>query len=124
MARPRLYIDEDSMSHALVRALRARGIDVVTALDEDMVERSDADHLAYATSLGRVMFTYNVGDFLRLHDEVLAAGEHHSGLMLAAQQRYTVGELMRRIVRLFGAVSAADMVDRVEFLNRWPGGSP
>lgn len=45
----RLYIDEDSMSHALVRALRARGVDVTTALDEAMIERSDVDHLNYAT---------------------------------------------------------------------------
>ena len=29
------------MSHALVRALRARGVDVVTALEEGMIERDD-----------------------------------------------------------------------------------
>lgn len=35
----RLYIDEDSMSRALVRALEARGINVTTALAEGMIER-------------------------------------------------------------------------------------
>ena len=29
----RLYLEEDSMRRSLVRALRARGIDVITALD-------------------------------------------------------------------------------------------
>ena len=37
----RLYLEEDSMSHALVRALRARGVDVVTALEKGMIERDD-----------------------------------------------------------------------------------
>ena len=38
----RLYMDEDSMDHDLVRALRARGVDVTTALDEGMVDRDAA----------------------------------------------------------------------------------
>lgn len=32
----RLYMDEDSMDQAVVRALRARAVDVTTAWDEDM----------------------------------------------------------------------------------------
>ena len=32
----RLYVDEDSMDRALVRALRARSLDIVTAFDEEM----------------------------------------------------------------------------------------
>jgi len=46
----RLYFDEDSMWHALIHALRARGIDVQTALEAPMIERTDADHLAFATA--------------------------------------------------------------------------
>jgi len=37
----RLYIDEDAMDKDLVQALRARGVDVMTALDAGMIERSD-----------------------------------------------------------------------------------
>jgi hypothetical protein len=33
----RLYLDEDSMSRSLVRALRSRGVDVMTALDAGMI---------------------------------------------------------------------------------------
>jgi transposase len=36
----RLYFDEDAMWHALVTALRARGIDVQTALEAAMIERA------------------------------------------------------------------------------------
>jgi hypothetical protein len=37
--RIRLYLEEDSMRRALAQALRARGVDVTTALDEGMIDR-------------------------------------------------------------------------------------
>ena len=57
----RLYLDEDSMDQDLVRALRARGVDVVTALDDGMIERADEDHLLWAATQARVLFSFNVG---------------------------------------------------------------
>ena len=48
----RLYMDEDTMDQALVQALRARNVDVITALDAGMIEREDAEHLDYATEQG------------------------------------------------------------------------
>ena len=49
----RLYLDEDTMREAFVRALRARGVDVVTALEAGMIERPDREDLDYATAQGR-----------------------------------------------------------------------
>jgi len=115
----RLYFDEDTMGHSLVRALRSRGIDVVTALDADMIERSDADHLAYASEQGRVLCSSNAGDYYGLHTELLASDRSHAGIILIAQQRYTVGDQMRRILKLIAVRSAVDMRDRVEFLSAW-----
>lgn len=54
------------MRHALVHALRARGFDVQTALEAAMIERTDEDHLAFATAQNRVLCSFNVGDFYRL----------------------------------------------------------
>jgi hypothetical protein len=59
----RLYIDEDSQSHAFVRALRSRNVDVTTALESAMIERDDEAHLLFATSQGRVLYSFNVGTF-------------------------------------------------------------
>ena len=50
-----LYMDEDSMDQALVRALRARGLDVLTAQEAGMVGYPDAQQLAFAGRLGRVL---------------------------------------------------------------------
>jgi hypothetical protein len=114
-----LYMDEDSMDQALVRAVRARGLDVLTAREAGMVGRPDADQLAFATRLGRVICTFNVKDFWSLHGEMLSAGESHAGFILVAQQRYSVGDVMRRLLRVTAALSAADTVDRAEFLSAW-----
>jgi cation transport regulator ChaC len=115
----RLYFDEDSMWQALITALRARGIDVQTALEAMMIERVDEDHLAYATAQGRVLCSFNVGDFYRLHTRYMAQHQSHAGIVLARQQQYAVGEYMRRLLRLMAHLTAAEMHNRVEFLSAW-----
>ena len=115
----RLYMDEDSMDRALVRALRARGVDIRTALEEGMIEREDMEHLDYATSHRRVLFTLNVSDFCRLHAQYLTLGKGHAGIILAQQQHYSVGEQMRLLLKLFATRSAEEMKNRVEFLGGW-----
>jgi len=115
----RLYFDEDSMRRSLVRALRARGVDVITALGAGMIEREDADHLDYATQQGRVLCTFNVRDFYRLHSEYVAQGKPHAGIILMRQQYYSIGEQMRRVLRLMARRSADEMMNWVEFLSAW-----
>lgn len=107
------------MDSNLMRALRARDVDVTTALDESMIERTDAEHLDFASRQGRVLFSFNRGDFLQLHSQYLATGKSHAGLILSRQQRYSVGEQMRRILHLIATKSAEDMQNWVEFLNAW-----
>jgi len=115
----RLYLEEDSMRRSLVRALRARGIDVITAFDAGMIEREDREHLEYATAQGRVLYTCNVRDFSRLHRAYLDGGKSHSGMILARQERHPVAEQMRRLLKLTASMSAEEMKNRVEFLSAW-----
>lgn len=115
----RLYLDEDSMDKSLVRALQARGIDVTTALEENMIEQADEAHLGYATTQGRALFSFNVGDFYGLHTAWLEQNKSHTGIVLCLQQRYSVGEQMRRLLKLVSQVSAEEMKNRVEFLSNW-----
>ena len=119
MTQIRLYFDEDSMCHSLVRALRVRGVDVLTALDAGMIERSDAEHLDYATAQGRVLCSCNVGDFYRLHSDYLAQGKRHAGMVLMRQQQRTISEQMRGLLRLVAGRSADQMENWVEFLSAW-----
>ena len=115
----RFYLDEDSMDQDLVRALRARGVDVVTPLDDGTVASSDEDVLRHATAQGRVLYTFNVGDFYDLHTRYLCEGREHAGLVIAPQQRYAIGEQLRRLLRLSAARTPDGMKNAVEFLSAW-----
>lgn len=107
------------MDQDLVQALRLRGVDVTTALEQDMIERSDESHLEFAIAQGRVLYSFNIGDFYQLHTYYLSAGKGHSGIILSPQQRYSVGEQMRRLLRLSATLSAQAMQNRLEFLSSW-----
>lgn len=107
------------MDSDLAAALRSRKVDVVTALDTGMIGRSDEDHLAFAAGLGRVLYSFNLCDFYRLHMEWTASGRNHAGRLLAQQQRFSVGEQLRRILRLRAAKSAEQMQNQIEFLSNW-----
>lgn len=94
------------MNQALILALRARGDDAASALEAGMIERSDEEHLEYATAEGRAVYTGNIADFCRLHAEWLGSGKAHAGLILVQQQQYSVGEQMRRVLKRMAARSS------------------
>jgi hypothetical protein len=56
---------------------------------------------------------------LRLHAQYLVEGRVHAGMLLARQQHYSVGEQMRRVLKVMALRSAVDMRNRVEFLSAW-----
>lgn len=107
------------MSHALVRGLRARGVDVATALEEGMIERADEAHFVFAAKANRTLYSFNIGDFYHLHSKFIAEDREHSGLILSRQQQFTVGEQLRRLLRLIAKMPAEEMKNRVEFLGAW-----
>jgi uncharacterized protein DUF5615 len=119
MSRALLYLDEDTMRTSLVFSLRARNVDVLTAAEAGMISRPDKDHLAAATASGRVLYTFNVADYCILHQDWISRGLVHAGIILAPQQRYPLGEELRRLMRLIGDVTAGEMRNRIEFLSSW-----
>jgi Tfp pilus assembly protein PilZ len=94
-------------------------MDVQTALEAAMIERTDEDHLVCATAAGRVLCSFNVGDFYRLHTNYMAQHKAHTGIILARQQQYSVGEHMRRLLNLIAHRTEEEMQNRVEFLSVW-----
>jgi len=107
------------MDTDLADALRLRGVDVLTALGAGMIARPDREHLQFAASEKRVLFSYNVGDFAVLHRNFLSTGTHHAGIVVARQQHLSLGEQMRRLLRLVAARTAEEMWDGIEFLGSW-----
>lgn len=114
----RLYLDEDTMDSDLLHALQLRDVDVITVAQAGMLSRSDEDQLQWAFVNNRVIYSFNIRDYYRLHTILIAQGESHAGMILG-QQIYAIGEQMRRLLRIIAAKSAEDMENQVEFLNVW-----
>ncbi len=75
-----LYLDEDTLSRALVKALTARSVDVLTSKEAKLIQIPDERHLQYATELHRTVLTFNVRDFplaSRIHVNRQASCGHH-----------------------------------------------
>ncbi len=84
-----------------------------------MRQRADEAQLALAASQGRVLYGCNIKDYYRIHTEWLTQGKSHSGIVLAKQQTYSVGEELRRQLPLIAAKSAQEMENQIEFLSDW-----
>ena len=84
-----------------------------------MLRRDDGDQLVFATRKGRALYSFNRGDFLRIHTEWCSTGRDHAGVILAKQKRYSPREQIRRLSRLVETLSAEEMRNRVEFLSAW-----
>jgi predicted nuclease of predicted toxin-antitoxin system len=119
MSRILLYIDEDSMDADFVQALRSRNVDVLTVADVGMLHKTDEEQLDWARQKGRVIFSFNTRDFYRLHTTIIGQDLSHAGIILAPQQRYGIGDLMRGVLRLINAKSSAEMQGQLEFLSEW-----
>ena len=112
------YCDEDAQNRALLKALRSRGVEVTSAGEAGLLGQSDEAQLAWANEQGLVLFTHNVGDFCRLHGQFLREGKPHAGIVVA-EQGPSVGERLRRLLKLNEARTAEEMRGQLEFLSNW-----
>ena len=102
MSLIKLYVDEDAMDTDLT---------AITVPDAGLIERPDDEQLAFATGQG-------VSSTL-LHTDWLNRGRDDAGIILAPQQRFSVGEQLRRISRLRSSSSVESMRNHIEFLSNW-----
>jgi Domain of unknown function (DUF5615) len=116
MDEPKLHLDADTSIKALHAALAGLGHDVTRTPNEWMShDASDEAQLLGATAQGRVIFTFNVRDFVTL------ARQHprHGGIVLAAQSSWRLGDLAPALDRLLTETDAAGWPGRVDWLNHW-----
>ena len=117
-ARP--YLDHNA-HRRLARDLARHGFDAVVAADVGNERATDEEHLRWAAAEGRVLFTYDRGDFRRLGTEWARAGRDHAGIIISvAPPRLPYGTLLRRLLVLLDTLSADELVNRIEWLDaRW-----
>jgi hypothetical protein len=114
VAKPRLHLDADASIKAVYNVLRERGHDVTRTPNEWILfDADDKAQLLGATAQGRVLFTFNIRDFQILSKKY---SEHH-GIILAAQSRWGIYELIESIDRALTQTEDADWLGAVRWLN-------
>ncbi|NBD18512.1 MAG: hypothetical protein GVY04_20985 [Cyanobacteria bacterium] len=118
MSAIRFYLDEDATSKRILQALRNRGADLLSASEVGMLAQSDEQQLVWALEHQRVIYTFNVRDFYRIHSNWLRSGKSHAGIIFGKQEP-SIGDQMRGLSRLASIKSAEEMISNVEFFGRW-----
>jgi hypothetical protein len=123
VSQVRLYLDEDTIDKGLIKALRGADLDIVTVADARRLGLPDETQLMWATEQKRVVYSYNIGDFCRLHRDFMSAGNVHSGMILVSQRDYSIGQRLRGLLKLVDDRSAEEMVNQLVFLSAYIGES-
>jgi predicted nuclease of predicted toxin-antitoxin system len=78
----RLLLDE-MISPRIARELRGHGHDVQAVKRDrpDLASRGDRELVRQMSSERRVIITNDIADFQAIHDQLLAAGEEHHGMI-------------------------------------------
>lgn len=119
MSQIRLYIDEDAQGEAVLLALRNAGVDAISTSQANKLSFSDEEQLIWATEQGRVIYSFNRRDFSRLHSTFITQERTHGGIILAQQQRYSVGSQLQGFLSLIATKSAAEMINQMVFLGAY-----
>lgn len=103
----RVYLDEN-LSPRVSQLLRARGVDATSAHEVGNGGLDDRAQLRYAAAEGRAMVTADIGAFVALDAEAIAANAAHAGVILvsAAFRRDEVDALasaIEKVMRLYPA---------------------
>ena len=119
MSKFRLYIDEDASRSSFIVALRNANIDTLTTSEAGNLGLVDSEQLVWATNHSRVIYTFNVKDYCRLHKIYLTEGKEHAGIIAVTRQSYSVGEQLRGLQRLILSVSSQEIRNQLEFLGAY-----
>jgi uncharacterized protein with PIN domain len=109
VSKVRYYTDEH-VAKAVARGLRQRGVDVLTVSEANRLGAADEEHLAYAFTESRVVFTQD-NDFLRL----ASSGKAHAGIVYAPQHT-PIGEIIQGLMLIYQVLEAEEMMGNVEYL--------
>jgi len=109
-----LYLDEN-IPVVLCTALAAHGVDCLTTQQAGNLGLSDVQQLAFATTEGRSLVTFNRKDFLPLVQRWQESTHTHAGLILSKE--LPVPELLRRFRKFLHQHQTDDLTNLVLWLS-------
>ena len=116
MTKAKLHLDADCSNKQLWKALIDLGHDVTRTPQPDLpLDATDDEQLHWATGRGRILFTYNIADFIILTE----TSPNHAGILLASQSTYTITSQVRMLDRALCETEAEDWLGLVRWLSDW-----
>ena len=109
-----LYMDVH-VPVAITEALRRRGVDVLTAIEDDATLLADDALLARAHELSRLLFTQDIR-FKALAHQWQAEGRTFSGLVFGHQLHGTIGQYVKDLEMIAEASEPDEWLAAVEHL--------
>lgn len=93
-----LYLDEN-INTLLASLLHSRNIKVSTALESNMLGKSDREQLEYAIQIDAALVTHNRADFENLFREYIENGKTFPGIIILIRRDvYRMAQLLSRFV--------------------------
>lgn len=100
---------------AMTEQLEIRGVDVITAQDDQRAESGDDELLERATELGRAVFSQDL-NFLAIAAQWQRDNREVAGVVYAHQLRVGVGKCIEDLELIAKCYEPVDLMNRVEHL--------
>jgi len=113
---PRIHLNEH-ISPRLANQLRKHGFDVTSSQESNLLSELDDKQLELAADERGAIVTFNVSDFMALHEKYLLEGREHWEIILSSREPIHV--LFRRLLKLLETVPAHQLKNQVRWLNEF-----
>lgn len=115
------FLLDEMYPPGLAEALRARGLQVSTVVEQGLAGQSDPDVFAASAANGYALVTENVSDFARIAAERISAGGHHPGVLIALSSRFSRRPAgVPKLTAAIGAIADQELEDRLVYLEQVP----
>jgi predicted nuclease of predicted toxin-antitoxin system len=109
------YYFDHHVPAAIADGVRRRGIDVLTALEDNTSDWDDEAILQRASELNRLVFTQDL-DFLAIAHRWATSNREFCGIVFAHQLGITIGQAINELELIATCLGAGDVRNRVEYL--------
>jgi uncharacterized protein with PIN domain len=116
MTSLKLYLDE-MIPPDLTLILKQYGYDILTAKDAGMLGKSDEEQLKFSASKGRTILTFNIKDFVKLHNQWSDQGRGHNGIVISPEIK--IGKLVPLCLKLLESTSDKEIKNQIRFLQEF-----
>jgi hypothetical protein len=112
----KLHLDMDASRKDLYKALLDKHFDVTRTPNKEIPEdASDEIQLLWATSHQRIIFTFNIKDFINLSKK----HPFHAGILLANQSTTNISQLIQVLSKILSEPANETWVGQVRWIQDW-----